>query len=112
MSQKYIFKEKYDLSLCLEVAEHLEERHADTLIQTITESSDNIIFSAAVCGQGPRSIGHINEQPHKYWINKFQKAKFIYLVSETKEMRQEMKEKKVVWWIVNNLMIFKKRTSK
>lgn len=110
LAQKYNFKEKYDLALCLEVAEHLEKHDADTLVKTISEASDNIIFSAAVCGQGPRSIGHINEQPPEYWIKKFKENNFIYLESQTEEMKREMKEKEVVWWIVNNLMVFKKKS--
>ncbi len=112
LAQKYNFEENYDLGLCLEVAEHLEERDADILVETIISASDNIIFSAAVPGQGPRSIGHINEQPHSYWIDKFKKKNFIYLEDRTELMRREMKELGVVWWIVNNLMIFASSYSK
>lgn len=106
LTKKYKFKNQYDLGLCLEVAEHLEESSADTLIETITNSSKNIIFSAAVPGQGPRSIGHINEQLPEYWIEKFKHKNFSYRKEKTEKMRQEMKDKGVVWWIVNNLMIF------
>jgi len=91
------------------VAEHLREEDADTLVKTVTESSDNIIFTAAIPGQGPRSIGHINEQPNAYWIKKFKDRKFLYLEERTEEMRKEMKEKGVVWWIANNLMVFSKK---
>lgn len=108
LAQKYKFEKKYDLSLCLEVAEHLPESDADTLVETIISASDNIIFTAAVPGQGPRSIGHINEQPHSYWIEKFKQRNFNYLKSQTEEMRREMAAKGVVWWLVNNLMIFKR----
>lgn len=108
LSEHCRFSKKYDLCLCLEVAEHLEESAADTLLKTLTESSDNIIFSAAVPGQGPRSIGHINEQPHGYWIEKFKRLGFTYLQSQTEKMREEMGTGEVVWWIVNNLMIFVK----
>ena len=109
LAEEYKFKKKYDLCLCLEVAEHLRKEDADTLARTLTRAADNIIFTAAVPGQGPRSIGHINEQPHEYWIEKFQHQGFSYLESETEEMKQEMKEKEVVWWLVNNLMIFRKK---
>jgi len=109
LAQKYNFKEKYDLGLCLEVAEHLEEKDADNLVETISSASDDIIFTAAVPGQGPRSIGHINEQPHGYWIKKFENAGFNYLEEKTKKIREEMEKKKVVWWIVKNLMIFNKK---
>jgi len=108
LAKKYRVNRKYDLCLCLEVAEHLVADDADTLIDTLTAAADNIVFSAAVPGQGPRSIGHINEQPHEYWIKKFADRGFLYLKSETAEMRNKMKRGKVVWWIVNNLMIFTK----
>jgi len=106
LAKKYNFTENYDLAICLEVAEHLEKEDADILVETITKASNDVIFSAAVPGQGPRSIGHINEQPHEYWIDKFQKKNFIYLKDKTEEMRREMETMGVVWWIVNNLMVF------
>jgi 2-polyprenyl-3-methyl-5-hydroxy-6-metoxy-1,4-benzoquinol methylase len=108
LAQKYNFKNKYDLCLCLEVAEHLREEDADTLVDTIIGSSDTVIFTAATPGQGPRSIGHINEQAHEYWIKKFSDKNFLFLEETTKEMRDKMKNKNVVWWIVNNLMLFEK----
>ena len=106
LAKKYNFGKKYDLALCLEVAEHLEEKDSDTLIETIIDASDQVIFTAAVPGQGPRNIGHINEQPHSYWIDKFKNKNYIYLEERTERMRREMKDLGVVWWIVNNLMIF------
>lgn len=109
LSQKYEFKQKYDLAICLEVAEHLEKKDADNLIETIINASDDVLFTAATPGQGPRSIGHINEQPHSYWIDKFKKSGYKYLKQKTEKIRKEMEEKKVVWWIVNNLMLFKKK---
>lgn len=108
LAKKFEFNSVFGLCLCLEVAEHLEEKDADTLVETIISSSGDIIFSAAVPGQGPRSIGHINEQPHKYWIEKFAREKYSYLKERTEIMKKEMAEKNVVWWIVNNLMVFRK----
>lgn len=108
LAKKYKFEKKYDLALCLEVAEHLRAEDADVLVETIIDSANDIIFSAAVPGQGPRSIGHINEQPPEYWIKKFEDKKYNYLEEQTKEMRRELKENGVVWWIVNNLMVFVK----
>ena len=58
-----------DLVLCLEVAEHLEEQYADTLVDNCVNSSDLIFWSAASLGQG--GYNHVNEQPMDYWIAKF-----------------------------------------
>ena len=112
LSKKYNFAEKFDLALCLEVAEHLPEEDADVLVENIIAASDNILFTAATPGQGPRSIGHINEQPHQYWIDRFAAHGFVYQSDLSEEMRQDMSNKKVVWWIVNNLMVFSKNVIK
>ncbi|MDP2944547.1 MAG: methyltransferase domain-containing protein [bacterium] len=108
LAEKYNFKKKYDLGLCLEVAEHLRAEDADILVETVTAAADNIIFTAAAPGQGPRSLGHINEQPPGYWIEKFKRKNFSYLDSRTAAMKKEMKTKGVVWWLVNNLLVFSK----
>ncbi|MCK1735279.1 hypothetical protein IVA79_15175 [Bradyrhizobium sp. 138] len=60
---------KFDLALSLEVAEHLDERFADTIVQTLTLHADSIVFGAAIPMQG--GTQHINEQWPNYWISKF-----------------------------------------
>jgi SAM-dependent methyltransferase len=67
---------KFDLVLCLEVAEHLEEKYADALIETITKHGDIILFSAAIPGQGGQN--HLNEQWPQYWIEKFSDYGFFF----------------------------------
>jgi len=74
-SMRYIPKRKYDLSLCIEVAEHIPEDMAKILIESITEASDVVLFSAAVCGQG--GTGHVNEQPQHFWECQFSKQGYI-----------------------------------
>jgi len=101
-------KKQFDLCLCFEVAEHLPAKCAPTLINTLTKASSLIIFTAATPGQGPRSIGHINEQPKEYWIKKFRTKNFGLDQKLTAKIKKEMKEKNVVWWIVKNLMVFRK----
>ena len=62
-------KEKYDLCISVEVAEHLPEASSNRFIQTLCKASDVIIFSAAIKCQGGTS--HINEQWQSYWIKLF-----------------------------------------
>ena len=62
-------KNKYELCLCLEVAEHIEEEYADVFVENLVNLSDRIVLSAAPPGQGGH--GHVNCQPPSYWINKF-----------------------------------------
>src|SRR5690606_16087480 len=51
---------RFDLAISLEVAEHLSEARADGFVADLGKLSDNILFSAAIPGQG--GDHHINEQ--------------------------------------------------
>jgi SAM-dependent methyltransferase len=66
---------KFDLVLCLEVAEHLSEKIERGFVQTLVSHGDVIVFSAAIPGQGGQN--HINEKPLSHWANLF--AGFQYL---------------------------------
>jgi len=67
---------RFDLAICLEVAEHLEASSADTIVNTLTGLSDVILFSAAIPGQGGQN--HINEQWSEYWVKKFSAKGFSF----------------------------------
>jgi SAM-dependent methyltransferase len=65
---------RFDLALCLEVAEHLPSSGAATLVKTLTESASVVVFSAAIPGQG--GVGHLNEKWPWYWKEKFAERGF------------------------------------
>lgn len=65
LTESFNLDRKFDLSICLEVAEHLPHSSANGLIQSLTSHADVILFSAALPGQGGQN--HINEQWPKYW---------------------------------------------
>jgi SAM-dependent methyltransferase len=75
ITKQFDLKRKFDLVLCLEVAEHIPEATSDTLIKNLTNHADLIIFSAAIPGQG--GFEHINEQWQEYWVAKFKNFGFI-----------------------------------
>jgi len=108
LCQPLKLRQRFDLCLCLEVAEHLPAKCANTLIKTLCHLANTIIFTAATPGQGPISIGHINEQLHQYWIKKFKEQDFNLNKTLTKKIKQEMKKQQVIWWLSKNLMIFQK----
>lgn len=56
---------KFDCVLCLEVAEHLPERAASTLVASLCRHGSLIFFSAARPGQTGQN--HINCQWPSYW---------------------------------------------
>ncbi len=103
LTQLFNIDNKFDLAICLEVAEHLPETAADKLIESITNHSDVIIFSAALPFQGGQN--HINEQSFMYWVEKFNK--YGYECSE--QIRREIWDnKKVDWWYKQNIFVAKK----
>jgi hypothetical protein len=72
LSRPLSLNRRFELAMCLEVAEHLPQESAPLLIQSLCGLSDAVFFSAATPGQG--GLGHINEQPLNYWINLFREA--------------------------------------
>ena len=63
------FDRRFDLAQSLEVGEHLPASAARQLVESLTDASDRVLFSAAVPGQGGEF--HVNEQPLSYWQDLF-----------------------------------------
>ncbi len=61
---------KYDMLLCLEVAEHLPEHRAGSFVNELCNLSDVIVWSAAIPFQ--TGTNHINCQWLSYQTDKFQ----------------------------------------
>ena len=68
--------ERFDLALCLEVAEHLAPGAAYTIVKSLVKASDVILFSAAIPGQGGQN--HLNEQWPSYWQELFAKHGYSF----------------------------------
>lgn len=65
---------RFDLAICLEVAEHLTESVAAKLVKFLTAHADCVLFGAAVPGQG--GTHHVNEQWQSYWAEIFGECGF------------------------------------
>jgi SAM-dependent methyltransferase len=96
---------KFDLVICLEVAEHLPEKSADNIVKSLTNHSDTILFSAALPHQGGQN--HINEQYFQYWVAKFNKLGYEF----NSDLREEIWDNEGVdWWYRQNIFIVKKKS--
>jgi hypothetical protein len=60
---------RFDLALCLEVAEHLKPSRAQGLVRMLCSLSDRVLFSAAIPHQG--GTGHVHEAWQSYWAELF-----------------------------------------
>lgn len=65
LEKKLEINKKFDIAICLEVAEHLSKNSADTIVNNLINLSDIVVFSAAFPGQGGQN--HLNEQWPSYW---------------------------------------------
>lgn len=66
---------RFDLAVCVEVAEHLPESRAATLIDDLVALAPCVLFSAAIPGQG--GTHHVNEQFLSYWARHFGRHGFV-----------------------------------
>lgn len=74
LSQVIPLKDKFDLAISLEVAEHLPSNRAESFIKELCSLAPVILFSAAIPFQG--GVNHINEQWQDYWVNLFKKNNY------------------------------------
>lgn len=97
---------KADLTICIEVLEHIPESDAQISIKHISETSDTIFFTAAQPGQG--GVGHINCQPKEYWEKLFTPLGFRRDQDDEEYIKIVMQSGPYMIWMINNLMVFKR----
>jgi SAM-dependent methyltransferase len=95
----------FDLVYCFEVAEHLPADLGDHLVRFLAQLSPVMVFTAAPPGQG--GLGHVNEQPCEYWIERFEREQARYDDQVTARLRATFRERGVhARWLVDNVMVF------
>ena len=91
----------FDLACCLEVAEHLSEQRANTLVDDLARLAPIVLFSAAIPLQG--GIGHVNEQWPTYWVEKFAHRGLVVIDA----IRPEIWDNdRVAMWYSQNCLLF------
>jgi SAM-dependent methyltransferase len=93
--------ERFDLVLCLEVAEHLDQAYAPGLIDSLVKLGPRVLFSAAIPHQG--GTHHVNEQWPEYWARLF--AAHGYAALDCFRNRI-WRDDEVDWWYAQNLLLF------
>lgn len=95
----------YDLAVCCEVAEHIEEKHAESLVNKLTKAAP-VVYMTAAEPDGAPGLFHVNEQEHKYWIELMGAQGYRYDEELTMEARDVFADKSVVPYLARPL-IFK-----
>jgi len=89
---------RFDLVVCLEVAEHLHSEFAPTIVESLTSLGDVILFSAAIPFQG--GYNHFNEQWPDYWATLFE-ARGYQVVDGIRH--KIWMNSRVEWWYAQNM---------
>lgn len=93
--------EHFDLSMSLEVAEHLPPERAKGFVDELCALAPVVLFSAAIPDQGGHH--HINEQWPAYWAEYF--AANGYRLIDTLRLTIWNRDD-VCWWYKQNLLLF------
>lgn len=101
LSMPVCIPRRFDLALCLEVAEHLPANCAASLVRDLTRLAPCVLFSAAIPGQG--GTHHVNEQPLSYWSEHFARHGF----APADLIRPLLwADERVEWWYRQNIVFF------
>jgi Methyltransferase domain len=95
---------RFDLVLCLEVAEHLPADSAPVLIDSLVNLGPVIAFSAAIPYQG--GTHHVNEQWPEYWTRHFATKEYVPVDFLRRQIWQLHD---VQWWYAQNILLFVER---
>lgn len=96
-------KNKYDLAISLEVAEHLPEEQSENFVDFLCNKSDLVVFSAAIPYQGGHH--HLNEKWQSYWKHLFELRGY----SPDCSLRPIIwSNSNVPWWYAQNITIYQK----
>lgn len=103
LAQPFDLGRRFDVAVCLEVAEHLPPERADGFVGDLCRLADTVVFSAAMPRQG--GVGHVNCQPPAYWADLFRSEGYGW---EDPIRRRVWQDQRVEPWYASNLLIFRK----
>jgi SAM-dependent methyltransferase len=110
----------FDLVVCTEVAEHLEAKHADHLVDLLCELAKPgrresfvasiargwVVFTAAPPGQGGHD--HVNEQPLGYWVEKFSARGFEVHIEATRLLMPALEPLRRLGHMRRNMLVLRR----
>jgi len=105
VESEFIPDKEYDLALCCEFVEHVEEQYCHNFMETFSKCKI-VAMTHAVPGQP--GFHHVNCQPAEYWIDKFNEKGFSYNEEFSVLLRGLLPETNGMF-VKNTLMVFEKR---
>jgi SAM-dependent methyltransferase len=100
---------KFDICLCIEVAEHLRPASGPRLVEGLAALSDLVVFTAAHPGQS--GVSHIHLRPRSYWEAQFSSVGFV-VSSLERDVRDKIAAVPQPSYIHANLMVFERESGR
>lgn len=100
---------KVDLTMSLEVGEHIPAKHETTFLTNLcTASKQAIVLSWALPGQG--GTGHVNEQSSEYIIGQVENLGFGFKLdrNHTEDLRRAAAQCPKHWYFMHDTLVFLK----
>jgi SAM-dependent methyltransferase len=95
---------RFDLVICLEVAEHLEAASAGVLVESLTGLGPAVLFSAAVPNQSGEH--HVNERWQDHWAELFAARGYVAVDAVRPHV---WRDEAVAWWYRQNALLYCER---
>jgi len=95
----------YDVAICLEVFEHINEVHIPKALLNLCGLSDLIIFSSAQPGQGGN--GHVFLKPKSFWEEKFSELGYFKDYDLEIDIWNYVKKRRHMGWFRQNFQVFR-----
>ncbi|MBN1127478.1 MAG: class I SAM-dependent methyltransferase [Chitinispirillaceae bacterium] len=98
---------RFDIVLCLEVAEHIPEPLSGAFLENIIRFGDTLIMAAAPPHQGGHY--HYNEQPKRYWVRRLAGMDFIYSRGKTGRLFKALSAQRPPYgWMMQQLCVYER----
>jgi hypothetical protein len=98
---------QYDLVICMEVAEHIDQKLEDQVVDRVAAAvGKTLIWTAALPGQG--GTGHINCRPREYWAVKLAARGLVRDINREQALIDYARAGYHMGWFANNLLFFQR----
>lgn len=105
LTQPVQLDRRFELAMCLEVAEHLPQEFAEPLVASLVRAAPIVLFSGAIPLQ--QGTGHYNEQWPEYWNEIFKRHDYVVIDCLRRPMWDNQS---IETWYRQNTLLFVQRS--
>ena len=98
-------KKSADWVLCLEVGEHIPQKHEDVLLHNVLDTARKGVIISWSNNDGN---GHVNRRPNEYVIEEMERRGFEHAPAVTKKLRAAVTR---IHWYRETIMVFRRRSA-